>query len=588
MLLDGERTSGQDVRTANVTASMAIANIVKSSLGPVGLDKMLVDDIGDVTITNDGATILQQLEVEHPAAKVLVELAHLQDQEVGDGTTSVVIVAAELLKRGNELVMNKVHPTSIMSGYRLALKEAVKFIKEKLVVPVDQLQQDNLLNAARTSMSSKILGPESDFFAQLAVDAVQSVKTESTHSETGKIGVKYPVSAIHILKCHGQSSLSSHLVDGFAIAGGRAAQGMPTSVTPAKIALLDFSLQRHKMQLGVSVVVKDVKEVELIRQREMDITKERIQKILEAGANVVLTTKGIDDLAMKYFVEAGAMAVRRVKKEDLKRIAKATGGQVVGTLADMEGNEAFDPGMLGVADMVEERRVGDGEMLYIRLKEGGKGVGRAATIVLRGANDYMLDEMDRALHDSLMVVKRMLESNSLVAGGGAVEAALSIHLEEYAMTLGSKEQLAIAAFSEALLVIPRTLAVNAAQDATELVANLRAAHFKAQQQESTSTGQQAPGGMEPMGGGAALGEEGDGGGKAKKNGQKDDLWYAGLDLFEGVVRNNLAAGVVEPAISKIKSLRFATEAAITILRIDDLIKLTERSPGPPGGMQGMQ
>lgn len=342
------------------------------------------------------------------------------------------------------------------------------------------------------------------------------------------------------------------------------------------------------MQLGVSVVVKDVKEVDLIRQREMDITKERIQKILEAGANVVLTTKGIDDLAMKYFVEAGAIAVRRVKKEDLKRIAKATGGQVVGTLADMEGNEAFDPAMLGVAEKVEERRVGDGEMLYIKLKEGGRGVGRAATIVLRGANDYMLDEMDRALHDSLMVIKRMLESNSLVAGGGAVEAALSIHLEKYAMTLGSKEQLAIAAFSEALLVIPRTLAVNAAQDATELVANLRAAHFKAQQQEQSV--QSAASVVESVGGGAAVGEGGDGGGKAKKEagGQKDGLWYAGLDLFKGVVRNNLAAGVVEPAISKIKSLRFATEAAITILRIDDLIKLTERSPGPPGGMQGMQ
>ena len=366
---------------------------------------------------------------------------------------------------------------------------------------------------------------------------------------------------------------------------------MPTSVSPAKIALLDFSLQRHKMQLGVSVVVKDVKEVDLIRQREMDITKERIQKILEAGANVVLTTKGIDDLAMKYFVEAGAIAVRRVKKEDLKRIAKATGGQVVGTLADMEGNEAFDPAMLGVAEKVEERRVGDGEMLYIKLKEGGRGGGRAATIVLRGANDYMLDEMDRALHDSLMVIKRMLESNSLVAGGGAVEAALSIHLEKYAMTLGSKEQLAIAAFSEALLVIPRTLAVNAAQDATELVANLRAAHFKAQQQEQSVQSTAAV--VESVGGGAAaaVGDGGDGGGKAKKEGgvgQKEGLWYAGLDLFKGVVRDNLAAGVVEPAISKIKSLRFATEAAITILRIDDLIKLTERSPGPPGGMQGMQ
>ncbi|EWM21767.1 t-complex protein 1 subunit alpha [Nannochloropsis gaditana] len=429
-------------------------------------------------------------------------------------------------------------------------------------------------------MSSKILGAEADFFAKLAVEAVLSVKTDSQHRDSGKTVSKYPVSAIHILKCHGQSSLSSHLVNGFALAGARAAQGMPTSVSPAKIALLDFSLQRHKMQMGVSVVVEDVKEVELIRQREMDITKERIQKILEAGANVVLTTKGIDDLAMKYFVEAGAMAVRRVKKEDLKRIARATGGQVIGTLADMEGNEAFDPSMLGLAERVEERRVGDGEMLYIL----GAKEGKAATVVLRGANDYMLDEMDRALHDALMVIKRMLESNSLVAGGGAVEAALSVHLEKYAMTLGSKEQLAIAAFSDALLVIPRTLAVNAAQDATELVANLRAAHFGAQQQQQQPSSQPSQVPPERAGGGAAMVE--DGGGEISKKaggGAEEGMWYAGLDLYKGLVRNNLAAGVVEPAISKIKSLRFATEAAITILRIDDMIKLTEKSPGPPDG-----
>jgi len=532
IMLDGERETGQDVRTGNVTATLSISNMVKSSLGPVGLDKMLVDDIGDVTITNDGATILKQLSVEHPAAKVLVELADLQDQEVGDGTTSVVIIAAELLRRANELVKNKIHPTSIMSGYRVALKEAVKFIKENLVVPVDQLKDENLMNAARTSMSSKILGPDSDFYARLAVDAILAVRAES-EGENGRKIVRYPVSAVHILKCHGKSGRESHMVSGFALENTRASQGMPSYISNAKIALLDFGLQKHKMQLGVQVVVQDMKEVEAIRQREMDITKERIQKVLEAGANVVLTTKGIDDVCMKYFVEAGAIAVRRVKKEDMKRLARACGASIVVTLADLDGNETFDPACLGEAEEVVESRVGDGEMLYIK----GTKKSAATTIVLRGANDFMLDEMDRALHDSLMVIKRMLESNSLVAGGGAVESALSMHLEKAAVSRSSREQLAMAEFAEALLVIPRTLAVNAALDATDLVAQLRAKQNEAQ------------------------------------SGGDPSLKYTGMDLFKGEVRNNLAAGVVEPAISKIKSLRFATEAAITILRIDDMIKL---------------
>jgi len=544
-MIEGERTSGQDVRTANVTAVMAIANIVKSSLGPVGLDKMLVDAIGDVTITNDGATILKLLEVEHPAAKVLVELADLQDQEVGDGTTSVVIIAAELLRRANELVKNKIHPTTVMSGYRLAMREAVKYIRANLITPVETLGREVLVNAAKTSMSSKILGPESDFFANLAVEAVTAVKM--TNSE-GK--ARYPITAIHILKCHGKSSLESSLVDGFALNSTRASQQMPRVVKDAKVACLDFNLQRHKMQMGVQVVVNDAKEVEGIRQREMDITKERINKILAAGANVILTTKGIDDLCMKYFVEAGAMAVRRVKKEDLKRIARATGGQVVVTLADMEGNETFDPECLGQAEMVSEERVGDGELIYLR----GCKTQRATTVVLRGANDYMLDEMDRALHDSLCVIKRMLESNSVVAGGGSVETALSIYLEDLAATMGSREQYAVAEFAEALLVIPKTLSVNAAKDATDLVARLRAFHNSAQQ-----------------------------------TADKSELKFSGLDLINGSIRDNLEAGVVEPAISKIKSLRFATEAAITILRIDDLIKLAPKPPpgsegGPYGGM----
>ncbi len=540
-----------------MTAALAVANIVKTSLGPVGLDKMLVDDIGDVLITNDGATILAQLEVEHPAARVLVDLAQLQDNEVGDGTTSVVIIASELLRRSNALVMSGIHPTTIISGLRTALKEAVKFLKKNMVLKVSDLGDEHLINAAKTSMSSKIIGKEGEFFARMAVDAVKSVKmkattadaagmnasNESKPEDNGKQRYKYPLSAIHILKAHGKSAMESHLIDGgFAINAMRAAQGMPTAVEGTdeqpivKIAMLDMNLQRHRMAMGVQVVIKDPAEIENIKKREMDITKERIRKIIDAGARVVLTTKGVDDLCMKYFVEAGIICARRCSKDDLKRLAKATGGKVVVTMADMDGNETFDPECLGSCTAVKEERIGDGEMLYVH---GCQGSG-ASTIVLRGANEYMLDEMDRALHDSLCVIKRMLESSTLVCGGGAVEAALSVHLEEYATSLNTREQLAIQEFADALLVIPKTLAVNAAKDSSELVAKLRAAHAKSQKGDSDKT-----------------------------------LKNTGLDLIEGTIRDNLAAGVVEPAISKIKSLRFATEAAITILRIDDRITLAK-------------
>lgn len=564
--ISGTRESGEDVRISNVTAAVAVANIVKSSLGPVGLDKMLVDDIGDVLITNDGATILRQLEVEHPAGRVLVDLASLQDSEVGDGTTSVVIVAAELLKKGNDLIRTgKIHPTTIISGYRTALKAAVSYLKKEMVLNVDSLSEDHLVNAAKTSMSSKILGKESDFFAQMAVEAVKSVKMKAALAEqlenddntimpspleaaadavavkVGKIRYKYPLSAIHTLKVHGKSSLESQLVDGFALNTTRASQGMPTFVPNAKVAMLDFNLQRHRMAMGVQVIIKDPAEIERIKQRELDITKEKINKILEAGANVVLTTKGIDDTCMKYFVEAGVICARRIPKDDLKRLAKATGGQVVTTMADMEGNESFDPSSLGSAESCAEERVGDGEMMFLRGCKGG-----ASTVVLRGANEYMLDEMDRALHDALCVVKRMLESNTLVPGGGAVEAALSVYLEKYATTLDSREQIVIQEYADALLVIPKTLAVNAAKDSSELIAKLRAAHAKSQSSDGDA-----------------------------------NLKNTGLDLLEGEIRDSIMAGVVEPAISKIKSLRFATEAAITILRIDDRIKLIA-DPGARG------
>ncbi|GMH33391.1 hypothetical protein BSKO_01225 [Bryopsis sp. KO-2023] len=537
--INGERESGEDVRTQNVVAVSAIANIVKSSLGPVGLDKMLVDDIGDVTITNDGATILKLLEVEHPAAKVLVDLADLQDQEVGDGTTSVVIFAAELLKRANDLIRTKIHPTSIMSGFKLAMKEACKYILENIATPTEKLGGEVFLNAARTSMSSKFLSASDTFFADLVVDAVTSVKSVS---DTGKI--TYPIRSIHVLKAHGKGTKESKVFQGYALNMGRSAQGMPKVVKAAKVACIDMNLQKARMHLGVQIVVTDPKELEKIRERELDITKERIQMMLEAGANVILTSKGIDDMSLKYFVESEAIAVRRVPKDDLKRIARATGASVMLNFGDMEGQESFDPSWLGTADEVAEERVADDDILIFK----GCKSSQVVTLMLRGANDFLLDEMDRSMHDALCIVKRVLESGSVVPGGGSVEAALSIYLENFATTLGSREQLAIAEFADALLVIPKTLAVNAAQDATELVAKLRAYHHAAQ----TRT-------------------------------DKQHLARFGLDLVGGTLRDNVEAGVLEPAMSKIKMLQFATEAAITILRVDDLIKL---DPPQDDGMEG--
>jgi len=535
LYLNGERVSGAEVRTQNVTAALSVANVVKTSLGPIGLDKMLVDDLGEVTITNDGATILAQLEVEHPAARVLVQLSEMQDKEVGDGTTSVVILASELLKRANELVKNAIHPTSIMSGYRLAMKESIKFIKEHIAIKTGTLGREVGFNIAKTTLSSKIFGQQSEFFANLAVDAINMVKTTS---ESGK--PVYPIKSVGIMKQHGRSFKDSQLINGYVMYGGRAGQGMPRTIKGAKIACLDIDLRKSKMAMGVQVVVTDPKKLEDIRQREADITKERIQLLLNAGANVILTTKGIDDMAIKYFVEAGALAVRRVKKDDLRRICKLSGATLMITFADMEGNESFTPEMLGTADEVIEERIADDDHLIIK---GGKNQS-ACSVLLRGANMHMLDEVERSLHDALCAIKRALESASVVPGGGCVEAALSIHLENFATSLGSREQLAIAEFATSMLVIPKQLSVNAAQDASDMVAKLRASHNAAQ--------------TDPT---------------------KVDMRHFGMDCISGKIQNNLSAGILEPALSKVKMIQFATEAAITVLRIDDMIKLAPEEQG---------
>ena len=522
--IDGQRQTGENVRVQNVRAAMAVANVVRSSLGPIGLDKMLVDDIGEVTITNDGATILSNLDVKHPAGKVLIQLSELQDREVGDGTTTVVLLAAELLRLGQELIEQKVHANTVITGYRAAAKKAIAFLKKSCAVSNETLDRDVLVKVAKTSMNSKILNAYSDFFANMVVDACLAVKTKEG---------KCPTTRVNIVKSLGKSFPESQIITaGVALNATRTSDAMPRRIEHPKIAVLDFGLQRTRLPMGVQFRLHDAKKLEAIQQEEVNAALRAVDAILKAGANVIVTSKSIDEASLKPIVKAGFIGIRHVSDAELAHLARSTGATVVKQLINDDCGESFDPAWLGSAELIEEVPIGDNRMTVFR----GCAKENSASIVLRGPNTYTLEEANRSLRDALFAVKRVIESKHVVSGGGAVEAALSVYLSQIAKNYEGKEQVAMLKFGEALLVIPKILANNAALDAIDLIAKLRSAHYEAQ--------------------------------------QKGDKCFASLDLVNGTIRDGMQAGVIEPGMSKVKSIQFATEAAITILRIDDLIKVT--------------
>ena len=522
--IDGQRQQGDNVRVQNVRAAMAVANVVRSSLGPIGLDKMLVDDMGDVTITNDGATILENLDVQHPAGKVLIQLSELQDREVGDGTTTVVLLAAELLRLGQELIDKKVHANTVITGYRAAAKKAIAFLKKSCAVSNETLDREVLVKVAKTSMNSKILNAYSDFFANMVVDACLAVKTAEG---------KCPTNRVNIVKSLGKSFPESTIITaGVALNATRTTEAFPRKIENPKIAVLDFGLQRTRLPMGIQFRLHDASKLEAIQQEEVNNALRHVEAIIKAGANVIVTSKTIDEACLKPLIKAGCIGIRHVSDAEIAHLARSTGATVVKQLINEEGGESFDPAWLGSAALIEEVPVGDNKMTVFR----GCAKENSASIVLRGPNTYTLEEANRSLRDALFAVKRVIESKHIVAGGGAVEAALSVYLSQIAKNYEGKEQVAMLKFAEALLVIPKILANNAALDAIDLIAKLRSAHYEAQ--------------------------------------QNGDKCFASLDLVNGVVRDGMKDGVIEPGLSKVKSIQFATEAAITILRIDDLIKVT--------------
>ena len=526
------RSRGREAQHTNIEAARIVAETVKSALGPKGMDKMLVDSFGDVTITSDGRTILDEMDIQHPAAKMMLEVAKTQDNEAGDGTTTAVIISGELLNKAQELIERNVHPTIIIDGYRKASERALEVL-ESIAIKVEPESTDYLKKVAMTAMASKLVADHKEYLADMAVKAMLAVAE--------KDGDKYKadVDDVKVEKKPGESVRDTKLIQGIVLDKEIAHSGMPKRVERAKIALLDAALEIEKTEFDAKINIESPEEMEGFLKQEEDMLHDMVDKIVKSGANVVLTEKGIDDMAQHFMARKGLVAVRRNKKSDMEKLAKATGGKIV---TNLDGMTSAD---LGYAALVEERKIGDDKMTFI---EGCKHP-KAVTILIRGGTQRIVDEAERSLHDALCVVKDVIEEPKIVAGGGAPELEMSRMLKKYSETITGREQLAVKAFAEALETVPLTLTENAGLDPIDMISELKARH------------------------------------------EKGETW-AGIEVISGKAQDMTKAGVYEPLAVKKQIIKSATEASTMLLKIDDVIaagksRAPPMPPGGPGGMGGM-
>jgi thermosome len=520
-----ERQRGRDAMSNNIAAAIVIAEAVRTSLGPRGMDKMLVDQFGDVVITNDGATILKEIDVQHPAAKMMVEVAKTQDSEVGDGTTTSVVLAGELLKRAKKLLEQKIHPTVITEGFRKAAEKAVEIL-DGISIKSGIDDEQGLKNAAMTCMSSKIVSESKAMLAQICMDAIKAIAEQT---DDGKWTAD--IEKVQIQKKEGDSIDDTGLIKGIILDKEVVSPGMPKSVSDAKILLLQSAIEIEKTEFDSKLQITSPDQIQQFLDEEEHMLRTMADKIKNSGANVVICQKGIDDMAQHFLSKAEIMAVRRVKKSDIEKLSKATGGTIFTNLDDIT------PEKLGWAGLVEERKIMNDSWIFIEECKDPKSV----VILIRGGTELIVDEVERAIHDALCVVRDVVEDEKIVGGGGAPEIETAIQLRKYASTLGGREQLAVEIFADALDIIPKTLAENAGLDQIDTLMKLRAAH---------------------------------------QQGNK----FAGHDLDTGNVVNDMAKeGVVEPTVVKVQAIKSSTEATSMILRIDDVIA-AEKSAMPPGGM----
>jgi thermosome len=512
-------------------AARTIAEVVKSSLGPKGMDKMLVDSSGDVTITSDGRTILDKMDIDHPAAKMMVEVAKAQDAEVGDGTTTVVIVASELLGKAEDLINKGIHPTVIVEGYSKAADWALETL-EKIAIPVKPTGKEFLEKVAVTSMASKLVSENKEQLAEIAVEAVLHV--------TQKVGDEYKVDLDDIMveKKLGESAAETKLIEGLVLDKEVVHSGMPKRVEKAKIALLESALEIEKTEFDAKINIERPEQMESFMREEENMLKAMVEKIVASGANVVVCQKGIDDIVQHFLARKGILAVQRAKESDMEKLGKATGGKVV---TNLEGLTESD---LGYAELVEERKIGDDKMTFI---EGCKNP-HSVAILIRGGTERFVDEAERSVHDALCVVRDVVQEPKILAGGGSPEMEISRALRGYAETLPGREQLAVQSFGEAIEIVPLTLGENAGLDPIDILSELRARH------------------------------------------EKGEKW-AGVDVFAGKIKDMWKLGIYEPIAVKKQIIKSATEAATMLLRIDDVIaagkmKAPPMPPGGPGGGYG--